>query len=63
MEFDEQIIPASVQKVGNTSFEVAAGKVLKVETSPSGDDILELTVPRGKRFIVDLWVKIQEIDV
>uniref|UniRef100_A0A6M3K7V9 Uncharacterized protein n=1 Tax=viral metagenome TaxID=1070528 RepID=A0A6M3K7V9_9ZZZZ len=63
MEFDEQVLLASTRKIGSTSFEVPAGKTLKVETSPNGDDILELTVPESKKFVVDLWIKIQEVDV
>ena len=34
---------------GGESFEVAAGKSLKIETSPRGEDIMDAEVPAGKK--------------
>lgn len=40
--------------------QVAAGKTLKIETSPDGIDILELTVPAGKSWEVHFSIEIVE---
>ena len=62
MDFDEQILLAATQRIGNTSFEVTAGKSLKIETSPAGEGIIDETVPAGKKWLVDVWLKIREVD-
>lgn len=53
-------ITASKTYSGSGSYEVAAGKSLKIETSPNGDDILDVTVPDGKSWKVKIYVKITE---
>jgi len=63
MYFDEQILLAATQRVGNTSFEVTAGKSLKIETFPAGEEIINETVPAGKKWLLDVWLKIREVDV
>ena len=41
LELIEQNITAQEKYVGTGIFEIAAGKTLKIETSPAGNDILE----------------------
>jgi len=62
MEFDEQIMLAGIQRIGNSSFEIPGRKFLKIETSPSGDEIFNESVPAGKKWLVDIWLKIREVD-
>lgn len=42
--------------------EMAAGKTLKIETSPSGEEILDVTVPAGKKWSVGIVVSVEETD-
>uniref|UniRef100_A0A6M3IL43 Uncharacterized protein n=1 Tax=viral metagenome TaxID=1070528 RepID=A0A6M3IL43_9ZZZZ len=62
MEFDEQTMLACIQRIGNSSFEITEGKSLIVETSPSGAEIFDESVPAGKKWLVDIWLKIREVD-
>ena len=41
---------------------LAAGKTLKIETSPNGDDILDTEVPVGKVWNISISVQIDEED-
>ena len=45
---------------GSVDFSLAAGKTLSIETSPNGEEILNLTVPAGKSWAVSVSVSIHE---
>ena len=63
IDFDEQTILAGIQRIGKASFEITDGKSLIIETSPSGAEILNESVPAGKKWLVDIWLKIREVDL
>ena len=50
------------QKYGFDTFAVVAGKSLKIETTPDGDEILLAEVPAGKSWSVTIIVDITETD-
>ena len=60
IELRTEALPARTTKTGNDTFTVAAGKRLIVETSPQGDEILDVEVPAGKTWTVTVNVYIQE---
>lgn len=60
VEFDVRSIPCHVVKVGDAYFPLASGDRLKIETSPQGSEILDLTVPDGKSWNVTMFVRIEE---
>ena len=60
IELRTEALPARTTKTGNDTFTVAAGKHLIVETSPQGDEILDVEVPAGKTWTVTVNVYIQE---
>lgn len=47
---------------GTDSFTLAAGKILKIETTPAGEDILEAEVPAGKQWSLSIAINIVETD-
>jgi len=47
---------------GDNTAELAAGKHLKIETSPQGDELLDYTVPEGKTASVTVYVEVQLSD-
>lgn len=51
-----------VRKDGDGTFEVTAGKHLKIETSPRGEEILNVVVPEGKVWTVTVSVRVIETD-
>lgn len=55
-------VSAYTKRNGTGSFTLAAGKTLKIETTPEGDEILEAEVPAGKQWAVSLGVSIVETD-
>ena len=66
MELIEQTSPAvasSKSYSGSGSFNVAAGKSLKIETSPLGESILDMTVPEGKSWQASVTISITETNV
>jgi hypothetical protein len=44
------------------SVAVTAGQELKIETSPKGDELLDLTCPEGKTWTVVMRLQITETD-
>jgi len=62
IELSNTNISAKLLKVGDGNFEMVAGKVLKIETSPSGSEFLNATVPLGKVWQVLVYVSIEETD-
>jgi len=61
--FDEGSNPATVTKTGESEGVLAAGKHLKIETSPGGDEILDYEVPAGKVATVKVSLFIVETDI
>ena len=57
-----EIWPVHTKRAGSETFDVTAGQTLKVETSPSGEEVLEATCPEGKAWSVTVVVDITEID-
>lgn len=60
---NETGITARMHRVGDSSFSLVAGKELKIETSPEGDDLFANTVPANKQWDVTIYLRIDEIDV
>lgn len=63
MTFTTDTIPARVEtsrSAGAAKFSLAAGKSLKIETSPDGDEILNVEVPEGESWIVTVEVVIDK---
>lgn len=52
----------NVMRSGVGTFTVAAGKSLKIETTPDGEEILNSTVPAGKVWEVTVVVSLTETD-
>ena len=66
MELFTQTSPAVTERnvhTGTERFTVAAGKDLKIETSPQGEGILSVTVPIGKLWDVSISISITETSV
>ena len=63
MELTEESLPARMKRRGCQTFAMAAGKSLKIETSPSGEEILDVEVPTGKAWQVTVNVHVVETDV
>jgi len=61
MELEDRQYP-HLQKSAAGVFVVPAGKTLKIETSPQGDEILSATVPKGKVWSVSIVIDISETD-
>ena len=55
--------PAGTMKTGHDSIPMTAGKSLKIETSPDGEEVLDIECPAGKAWSVRLDVTITETDV
>lgn len=47
---------------GNDTFTVPAGKLLRIEYSPDGEEILSVEVPVGKEWHVGVVVDIEEVN-
>ena len=62
IELSETVVTSKILKVGDDNFQVTAGKSLKIETSPSGMEILNVIVPEGKVWRVTAYVSIVETD-
>lgn len=45
------------------SIEITSGQTLKIESSPGGEEILDVKVPEGKRWVTTIQVAIQEFDI
>ena len=58
---EDTIVPHAT-KYGSEEFEVLAGKTLKIETSPTGEQHLNVSVPAGKKWAVEVTVQIVETD-
>ena len=57
---DSASLPATITYAGDTSGVLTAGKTLKVETAPTGSELLNVQVPVGKVWQVRVYVSIVE---
>lgn len=55
-------VSARTLKRGEDNFVLPAGKTLKIETTPAGEEILQAEVPTGKKWAVSIIVNIVETD-
>lgn len=62
IELSEDSVSARKIMVGDDTFTVSAGKSLKVETSPAGEDLLDEECPAGKSWECTIFVRITETD-
>ena len=63
MELQENSRPAFVLKSGNQdNITISAGKSLKIETSPDGEEILDVECPKGKVWSARIIIEINETD-
>jgi len=53
-------LPARTSKQGSDQLTLTAGKTLKIETTPDGEEILSATVPAGKTWTVTVSVHVLE---
>ena len=53
---------AGTIKAGHEAVAVSAGKSLKIETSPDGEEVLNAECPAGKAWSVQVDVTITETD-
>jgi len=63
MNLDIVTQPAKNLKEGRQTVDISAGKSLKIETFPNGEEILNATVPAGKKWTAYLNLTIKETDV
>jgi hypothetical protein len=56
-------LPAYKDMSGTAEFDLVAGQTCKIETSPGGEEILDVTVPPGKFHHVKIVIKITELDI
>jgi len=60
MELADKSQPAKNLLTGRQELVIPAGKTLKIETSPDGEDILSAEVPEGKSWSTIIIVEIAE---
>ena len=63
MDLNEKEVTAKTRKYGTDEVACPAGRSLKIETSPGGDDILDEECPAGKEWVVRVSVEIIETDL
>ena len=49
----------TIVESGGETFDVVAGKSLKIETSPGGETYLDATVPAGEKWTVSMSVQVK----
>ena len=64
MELVETVVAvaATLQYTGLGSASLAAGQSLKIETSPDGEDVLDVECLVGKAWVAEVTVVINEVD-
>ena len=62
MELIDNSIVAQAKYVGTGQYVIPAGKSLKIEISPSGEEILNAEVPAGKSWAVAMQIVVVESD-
>ncbi len=64
MNLTETTTPARVQHSGyDNDVIVSAGQTIKIETTPGGVEILNVVVPAGKQWSLNVSVDVRETDV
>ena len=63
INLNEKVVTAKTVYDGDDAFVLAAGKTLKIESSPFGDTFYEGAVPEGKSWSVTVYLKIEETTV
>ena len=63
MELVDTSVSARDLLWGAEGFDVAAGKTLKIETSPSGVTILEVEVSEGETWHIQINMQIEKFSV
>jgi len=58
----DESIQALKRYRGGDNFTVSAEQSLKIETSPGGADIMDVTCPVGKSWVVSITINIIETD-
>jgi len=53
-------LPARSVYVGAQSVTVSAGQTFKIESSPGGVEVLDVEIPAGKTWTVEVMVNISE---
>lgn len=61
MELNDISQVAITRLQGTEIISVPAGKTIKIETSPQGVEVLNATVPAGKTWQVEFYVRIKEV--
>lgn len=62
ISFTEYNTPAKFIKAGDDVVAVAAGQSLRIETSPSGEEVLDVVCPPGKSWLARIILEITETD-
>jgi len=62
MDLRDMSVKARSIQAGNSAFVATDGQVVKIETSPQGEEILNLTVPEGKVWSISVNLQITEVD-
>ena len=62
IELSNQNYDVTKKRSGQDAFDMTAGKSLKIETSPAGEELLNVEVPVGKKWSVSIGVQISESD-
>jgi len=63
MELIDGSVLARTVFFGSENVEVSAGKKFKIDTSPQGEEVLDVEVPAGKQWSVNVYVQIIETEV
>lgn len=56
-------VPTYKKADASSTFVAEAGKIVKIETSPDGEELMNLEVPVGKQWEVTISVHIHEENV
>ena len=62
MDFSLSVVPSVTRYDGVQHVELPAGKRLKIETSPNGNELLDVEVPVGKKWVGTVVVRFVELD-
>ena len=63
MQLTTSSVPSHLRRTGTDQIILPAGTRLKIETSPSGTEILDVEVPAGKEWNTYIMVSVDETDV
>jgi len=60
MSIDLTAVAFDPMKRGDDTFQVAPGQSLRIETSPGGEELLDVEVPAGKVWTCYVYVRVVE---